>query len=367
MNKGTTKIDKSQDSQEYISDVTPPDTNNTDRELSDEELSAKSLHDYTISYPPPEIVLSVNDKIWGTRGNFSVISGQAKSKKTFLIAGLLPALLKQELILNRFRGHSITKRPKILYFDTEQSPYHLQDRLESSFNLGNLAKSEITDRMKVFRLRPRTIEERFRIVNHEIEKSNNVNLVVIDGIRDLMYDINSSAESSEVISYLLKWSYENELHIITVIHNNKGDNKIRGHIGSELINKCETHIDIAQHDKNPSISIVTFKNSRNKLPDPFGFKINNYGNIENLDPSKATAGNTKPIPDSITRTKYQKAINSAFKDNKELNKGQLTDRFKMHFKVGMPTAKDYIIHCEKKLKLISKKKGRNNANIYKKV
>ncbi len=49
-----------------------------------------------------------------------------------------------------------------------------------------------------------------------------IGLVIIDGIRDLMYDINSPSESSELINLLMRWSSEYNLHIHTVLHLNKG-------------------------------------------------------------------------------------------------------------------------------------------------
>lgn len=56
--------------------------------------------------------------------------------------------------------------------------------------------------------------------------------VVIDGIRDLMYDINNPSESVELINDLMRWSSMHDLHIHTVLHLNKGDDNTRGHIGT---------------------------------------------------------------------------------------------------------------------------------------
>ena len=73
-----------------------------------------------------------------------------------------------------------------------------------------------------------------------------IGLVIIDGIRDLMYDINSPSESSELINLLMRWSSEYNLHIHTVLHLNKGDDNTRGHIGTELNNKAETVLQITK-------------------------------------------------------------------------------------------------------------------------
>ena len=47
-------------------------------------------------------------------------------------------------------------------------------------------------------------------------------LVIIDGIRDLMLDINSTSESVEVINKMMEWSSKYDLHIHCVLHLNKG-------------------------------------------------------------------------------------------------------------------------------------------------
>ena len=67
-------------------------------------------------------------------------------------------------------------------------------------------------------------------------------LLIIDGIRDLMYDINSPSESTDLINLLMRWSSGYNLHIHTVLHLNKGDDNTRGHIGTEPVSY--THLDV---------------------------------------------------------------------------------------------------------------------------
>ena len=84
-----------------------------------------------------------------------------------------------------------------------------------------------------------------------IYRTENVGLVVIDGIRDMVYDINSSSESTKVISLLMTWTGERNIHIHTILHQNKGDEHARGHIGTELSNKAETVLQVEKDEKNP--------------------------------------------------------------------------------------------------------------------
>ena len=89
-------------------------------------------------------------------------------------------------------------------------------------------------------LREQTPDKRKQIIGYMLENMPDVGLLIIDGIRDLMYDINSPSESTDLINLLMRWSSGYNLHIHTVLHLNKGDDNTRGHIGTELNNKAET-------------------------------------------------------------------------------------------------------------------------------
>ena len=40
-----------------------------------------------------------------------------------------------------------------------------------------------------------------------------IGLVIIDGIRDMVYDINSPGESTRIISKLMQWTDDRQIHI----------------------------------------------------------------------------------------------------------------------------------------------------------
>ena len=67
-----------------------------------------------------------------------------------------------------------------------------------------------------------------------------------------MLDINSTGESVEVINKMMEWSSKYDLHIHCVLHLNKGDNNVRGHIGTEMSNKAETVLVISKNNDCPT-------------------------------------------------------------------------------------------------------------------
>ena len=187
----------------------------------------------TDTYDVPPEILWVNGSTIGTLGNFSASTGKAKSKKTFNISAIVAAALTNDEVLHYSACLPPDKR-KILYVDTEQSRYHCHKVMERILRLAGLPTDQDRDDFVFIVLREQTPDMRKRIIEYMLENMPDVGLLIIDGIRDLMYDINSPSESTDLINLLMRWSSGYNLHIHTVLHLNKGDDNTRGHIGTEL-------------------------------------------------------------------------------------------------------------------------------------
>ncbi len=137
-------------------------------------------------YPP--IILKVNDSIIGTLGNFSASTGKAKSKKTFNITAIVASALINDFVLNYASSFPDTKR-KILYVDTEQSPFHCQKVLNRIVELAEMSNKIHPENLEFLSLRRFTPEVRIAIIEEAIKNTTNLGLVVLDGVRDLAYDI----------------------------------------------------------------------------------------------------------------------------------------------------------------------------------
>lgn len=203
-----------------------------------------------------------------TVGNISTLIGRAKSRKTFFIALLTASLLGKRIpnIVNSINGN-------ITIFDTEQGNYHvylLARRIQRLLNIQNHP-----GRLRIFGLRPLTTIERVNVIENYLY-SNEVQLCFIDGIRDLIRDINSCEEATEIVGKLMKWSFDRKTHICSVLHQNKSkdDQNARGHIGTEIVNKSETVLMVQKHAKDSKISIVSSVYSRGLEFQDFMFEIN---------------------------------------------------------------------------------------------
>ena len=242
---------------------------------------------------PPEVV-RIGDSVICTLGNFSASTGKGKSKKTFNVSAIVAAALTNGRVLNYQASFPEGKR-RILYFDTEQSADYCLKIVRRINRLCGYPETMDQDRIKFAHLREKGTLMRRWIIEQALAIEPEVGLVIIDGLRDLLYDINSSAEAAEVIGLLMRWSSQYNLHIHTVLHLNKADDNVRGHIGTELNHKAETILQITKNDADGNISEVKASLVRDREFRPFAFSINEEGL-----PVLAEGYEPAPLPPRVT-------------------------------------------------------------------
>ena len=72
----------------------------------------------------------------------------------------------------------------------------------------------------------------------------------------------------------MQWTDDKQIHIHTVLHQNKNDEHARGHIGTELNNKAETILQVEVDKEDKAISVVEAVHIRDRDFEPFAFRIN---------------------------------------------------------------------------------------------
>lgn len=215
-----------------------------------DEAKYKSLLKYirlsvTEKYEFPQEIVQIDGVTIATIGNFSASTGKPKSKKTFNVSAIVASALSGKEIL-KYKAELPSCKNRILYIDTEQSKCHCHKVLHRILKLAGLPTDQENDNIQFLVLREYTPDQRRDIIRWALHEEQNIGLVIIDGIRDLIHDINSPSESLDIINELMRWSSYYELHIHTVLHLNKGDDNTRGHIGTELNNKAETILQISK-------------------------------------------------------------------------------------------------------------------------
>lgn len=305
--------------------------------LSLEELAAymaESTISVTSTYEHSPVVLMVDDTVIGTLGNFSASIGKAKSKKTFNVSAIVASALRGSTVLH-YRSTFPENKRKILYIDTEQGRYHCQLVLKRILRLADLPEYKNPDNLIMLALRKFSPKLRLAIVEQAIGTIPDLGLVIIDGIRDFLYDINSSSESTDIISKFMQWTDDRQIHIHTVLHQNKNDEHARGHIGTELNNKAETIMQVEVDKEDKAVSVVEAVHIRDCEFEPFAFRINEEAMPEPVEsylpkekktgrPTKGPFDPDKEIPKNVHRP----ALDAVFANGNISNYDDYIERLK---------------------------------------
>jgi hypothetical protein len=284
----------------------------------------------TAKYDVSPEILRVHGSPIATLGNFSASIGKAKSKKTFNVSAIVAAALKNGTVLQYVAELPANKR-KILYVDTEQSAYHCQKVMQRIARMADLPLDKQIENLEFLTLRKYTPEIRIAIVETAISNTENLGLVIIDGIRDMVYDINSPSESTKIISKLMKWTDEQQIHIHTILHQNKADENARGHIGTELNNKAETVLEVAKDKFNSDISTVHAIHIRAMDFQPFAFRINEHALPELVDGHNFDKGKGEsPFFDyhELKNEQHRQALEATFSESEKYGYSELLKALK---------------------------------------
>ena len=167
------------------------------------------------------------------------ITGKAKSGKTFLVSMLMTCCVVRD-VLSFHRQGDLPLR--LLWYDTEQSDESTQDILRNRIMpmTGMACKqADVEKQIDVFNVRGVPWKDRRSLLVEAVEHYA-PDLVIVDGIRDLVDDINDGVLAQEVMEELMHLADKSGCCIVCILHQNKGseDHNLRGWIGTELMHKA---------------------------------------------------------------------------------------------------------------------------------
>ena len=227
---------------------------------TDPELIAKLKKDRITTdkeLPPMEFLLKLFDVPCCPRGELVAFTGKAKSGKTFVMSMMMAAASAAEALAFR----RTTFEPlQVLWIDTEQSDQSTQDILRNRLipmvcggagnaavqttppagTPPNLGGERFPESMyDIFNVRTESWQERLPLLLAAIDMCR-PDLVILDGVRDLVDDINNGQLAHDVTERLMRVAQQTRCCIVCVIHQNKAaeDHTLRGSIGTELTNKA---------------------------------------------------------------------------------------------------------------------------------
>lgn len=244
------------------------------------QLHAKLKIDRQKEVKHPPIAFSIGqttigsntyDCPFGTYGNFSAVIGGSKSGKSYFKSLLIASYIGGEsnYLAPNIKSHR-TEDLEVLDFDTEQGEWHTQ---MGSKRVDNIVQNSYKNYYS-FMLRELDFDERLEFIEYCLNKYKKIGIVIIDGIADLISDVNSLAEANIIVQKIMEWTTTYNIHLIAILHTNWGSSKATGHLGSAVMKKAET---VCQLERKEVETLVTFPFCRGFKIDPFEFFINGDG------------------------------------------------------------------------------------------
>ncbi len=265
--------------------------------------------------PPHEFLYTWNGVPCFARGELVAVTGKAKSGKTYLNSILMAAAGTSALsrgagnelepAYNAGRmdgGHflglkRIREKPlRVVWIDTEQSADSTHEILRD--RIGAMIGAEASDEAyHVFNLRQVRWQDRMTLVLAAIAICM-PDLVIFDGIRDVVGDINNYEEAQNTIGQLLKAASEFKTCIVCVLHQNKAaeDKTLRGALGTELQNKSFETYECKKDPETRIFSIQQTATRKYDLPNKIQFCVDKeglpVGCAAGLEPEQASHADT---------------------------------------------------------------------------
>ena len=314
--------------------------------------------DYTLTYPEPRYLLEYQGVPFAPLGGIQAITGHKKNGKTFVMSQLMSAILGTgsermneklpTLVIHQPTADSLGKEPSVLYIDTEMEKLNTVKVVRRVQYLCNWNYTDENPRLVVLWLRAEESNAiRWKKTKQAIME-NRPTAIFLDGLRDVMGDFNDNKESADLISECMKIATDMNCCIFTVLHENPGSDKMRGHLGTELGNKV-TDTFVSVKTKNDTGVYFTVKqiDARGKDVPDWKFEITDDAGSLGV-PRMMDAAQSKPVVEKtneLTEEEWAnivKAMKSIINPPKSVSFTTLREGLKNQYNMGSTKAGRYI-------------------------
>jgi len=275
---------------------------------------------------PHEFLFEWNGTPCYARGELVAVTGKAKSGKTYLNSilmaeagrdsGLTPgAPNKERLGLKRTRDEPM----RVVWIDTEQSEDSTHEILRDRIGalIGTVPSEDL---YHVFNLRQVRWQDRMELVLSAVAICK-PDLVIFDGIRDVVGDINDYTEAQNTIGQLLRLASDYHTCIVCVLHQNKAveDKTLRGALGTELQNKSFETYECTKNSETHIFSVKQTATRKYDMPNRVDFCVSREGLPMRCAEVERCAG----IPAGTGQQDVGAIFRTAMKGHSEMRAGAL--------------------------------------------
>ena len=235
------------------------------------------------------------------RGELVADCGKAKSGKTTFLSVLMTAAIGGRCLVveraTKKEGDQTTPAPsysggerlRVLWIDTEQSQQSTQEIIRERIlpmmqENGNEKDVDLSSYLYAFNLRGMGYELRRRMVSVAVQTVK-PDLCIIDGIKDLMTNINDADQATMIMEQLMDLAKAVKCCIVCVLHQNKSesDRNMRGSIGTELTNKAFEVYQCEFLERREMFKVTQTLSRKKRIKEAIGYRLNEKGLPESCE------------------------------------------------------------------------------------
>ena len=230
------------------------------------ELLAQRRFNGQIEPPPLRPIYKLAGQVVATPGNLATITAAVKTGKSAVVSAMLAASMGATG--KDYLGFEAENREgrALLHFDTEQSPDDHWRLVKRALKRGG--EEEQPAWLYSYSLAGLGYWAAWQCVCVAVERAaqecGGIHSILIDGVADLVANVNDPEESNRFVSALHDMAIRHDCPAVAVIHFNPGSEKTRGHLGSQLERKAETNLRL---DKVDGITVI-WSDKQRRAPIP---------------------------------------------------------------------------------------------------
>ena len=271
-----------------------------------ETLYAERITDETV-LPPMTPLFKIEGSPCFYRGELVADCGKAKSGKTTFLSVLMTAgivgkclcveraIVKEADQTTPDPSYSGGERLRVLWIDTEQSQQSTQEIIRERImpmvqEQGEEGCNDLSSYLYAFNLRGMGYELRRRMVSVAVQTVK-PDLCIIDGIKDLMTNINDADQATMIMEQLMDLAKAVNCCIVCVLHQNKSesDRNMRGSIGTELTNKAFEVYQCEFLERREMFKVTQTLSRKKRIKEAIGYRLNEKGLPESCELPKEQA------------------------------------------------------------------------------
>ena len=285
-------------------------------------------------------IFTIQQKHIGSLQSFIIFSGLPKAGKSSFICAMISSVFNaHEIFTMKLRAP--TDRRRVCLIDTESSDYDFWRTIQKIKGFAEL--NELPPIFDAFQCREDSSAAIKQMIERYLELHQDCAILVVDGLLDLLVNLNDEVESSLLTKWLKKITKQYNILLVSVLHQSKSNLATTGHIGSSCDRFAQSTLDITKDkDKNTYTLSSRFMRSDSDFEPVTLINVNGlFQQIDNEPAKPKRVGNKAsdlPVMDSQRLLKQITTSPMPYKDICE----EIAERTGTDYKFGKNLIKIWI-------------------------